>query len=521
MGYQRPNFQKRNDWSIWTILRGKKVLPAQDGCRLISLACKAAENFRKSQQCAEIESENNYANYFNELNITFRLLHIIQMSVSPFRQSVDGLDHMRHYLVTDYEPDNLLCWRDYHPSMKNLRTNVEACLECIDDMVTFCKEGRATEMGVSKFNEQKRQRHYFIQQYERFFGELGHMKGIVDVAEARRREVVGLGMHTFQQIFELIQTSRHSSKEKLKKTEDLLVKNTPQTSFDLRIRIFISFALSTLDDTGDLPAEDVYRMVQQLGEVSDYDDLYGLLFLMMFHWPVSTGPRRYLGRHSLIQLCRDIHMRWESKYRKYADSSRQQTRGKLARRNQMKPPTYFFLGNGTGLRQFVHISEINETIAKIDSGALGDTFWTQPIIRRRLIRLEGSLYNTTSLNFRTPDEKLLFIKLAIPTRGVASQEKVSFYLGFSWAGPVAYYVTTKSNEPYMRTFTFGRAYPIVGQQRTSASRMNKVEAATNQTLTSIDKQLEEIMKLEAEKQSGRWLTKEEVGYLKEINRKST
>ena len=238
---------------------GKKVLPAQDGCQLISLACKAAENFRKSQQCAEIEAENNYAGYFNELNITFRLLHIMQVSVSPFRQCVDGLDHMRQYLVTDYEPDNLLCWRDYHPSMKKMRENVEACLECIDDMVTFCKEGRTAEMSVSKFNEQKRQRHYFIQQYERFFGELGHMKGIIDAAEARRREVVGLGMHTFQQIFELVQTSRQNSKKKLKETRDLLVKNTPQTSFDLRIRIFISFALSTLDDTDDQRAEDVIQ----------------------------------------------------------------------------------------------------------------------------------------------------------------------------------------------------------------------------------------------------------------------
>lgn len=246
--------------------------------------------------------------------------------------------------------------------------------------------------------------------------------------------------------------------------------------------------------------------------MSDYDDLYGLLFLMMFHWPpVNTTPRRYLGRHNLTQLCRDIHKRWESKYRKYADSSRQQTRGKLARRNQMKPPTYFFLGNGTGLRQFVHISEINETTARIDSGALGDTFWTQPTIRRRLVRLEGSLYNSTSLNFRTPDEKLIFIKLAIPSRGVVSQEKVSFYLGFSWAGPVAYDVTTQRNESYIRPFTFARAYPVVGQQRTPISRTNKAEGATSQLLTSLDAQLEEIMKLETEKQSGRWLTREEVG----------
>lgn len=108
-----------------------------------------------------------------------------------------------------------------------------------------------------------------------------------------------------------------------------------------------------------------------------------------------------------------------------------------------QPIAYFFLGKAKNINRLVHKGKIDQCFGKTDINSLwqnGDV-WRERKVQDLLLRLNGRAENNCVYIEYGIKEKITIP--ITPTffgqlRSGRSIEKVSFYLGFSMGGPLAY-----------------------------------------------------------------------------------
>ncbi|XP_072880676.1 sterile alpha motif domain-containing protein 9-like [Hemitrygon akajei] len=128
---------------------------------------------------------------------------------------------------------------------------------------------------------------------------------------------------------------------------------------------------------------------------------------------------------------------------------RQSFRGCYGRMSHSKHPVaHFYLCKEQGLRRFTHKAKIDQIFRKmpnLNSLWQSGEIWKEPDVKRLLVRMKG----------RTGEDNKVYAEFGsvkIPVRPVylgklrsgLSIENVSFYLGFSMDGPIAYDIETTS-----------------------------------------------------------------------------
>ncbi|XP_029444748.1 sterile alpha motif domain-containing protein 9-like isoform X2 [Rhinatrema bivittatum] len=146
--------------------------------------------------------------------------------------------------------------------------------------------------------------------------------------------------------------------------------------------------------------------------------------------------------HSLNQLDQDF-----KNMEKYVTSMRNSFRGKYGYMCHSKQPiAHFYLGRKEGLDKLIHKSKIDQcfsqrSVTDLNSFWLNGDVWKEKQVRVLLLRLEGRTENDFVYMECGIDERI-----KIPIRPVylgqlrsgKSIERVSFYLGFSFGGLIAY-----------------------------------------------------------------------------------
>ena len=96
--------------------------------------------------------------------------------------------------------------------------------------------------------------------------------------------------------------------------------------------------------------------------------------------------------------------------------------------------TLFYLGKGTGLDVFVHINELAQSRGSID--------WRARMTTNRLERLTGVVESRNIIRMKNPldQRRMIDVYYSSFRQGGFSKEEVSFFLGFSWQGPIALHV---------------------------------------------------------------------------------
>ncbi|XP_005388082.1 PREDICTED: sterile alpha motif domain-containing protein 9 [Chinchilla lanigera] len=130
---------------------------------------------------------------------------------------------------------------------------------------------------------------------------------------------------------------------------------------------------------------------------------------------------------------------------KYAQSLEKSFKGQYRHMHRTKQPiAYFFLGKGTNTNRLVHKGKIDQCFGKItDINSLwqsGDV-WKEKKVQKLLLRLQGrSENNNLFIEYGIHEKITIPITPAFlgQLRSGRSIEKVSFYLGFSIGGPLAY-----------------------------------------------------------------------------------
>jgi len=89
------------------------------------------------------------------------------------------------------------------------------------------------------------------------------------------------------------------------------------------------------------------------------------------------------------------------------------------------------LGKGKGLDVFVHINELHQSRGSID--------WKDRRTKTRLERLTGVVESRNIIRLKNPldQSRIIDVYYSSFREGGFSKEEVSFFLGFSWQGPIA------------------------------------------------------------------------------------
>ncbi|XP_072035535.1 sterile alpha motif domain-containing protein 9-like [Amphiura filiformis] len=492
-----------------------KILSIAESMDLIKLAMQAIEMFKKAQELRP--STSNISTFFSEVDISFMLIQVIDYCIPVFRAS-GGRQKLKAYLITEAIPEGLEEWASFHQFLKGLKTNIDVAMQEMDNYLTFCKDASSQHLKAHELDLKRRQHQKLHNLYVEYFGEALDARSpqnAADLPDWRRRQVSSLGADNFHRIFELGRNRENvENRKKLATVIELLSQNTPFTYFDLRNLICAILALSTFG---------IYEMVRELKDkgANIPNELYGRYFLLMFMWPhPGDDTHRIKPPQKLSTFVNDLKSRWDKQWDHPNDSEEERAHihGKIKRHKsgRRKPLTFFFLAEGRGLSQFAHINEFNATQSTIFSER--DRFWEKEAIQKRLTRLRGTLYNNILLSYTVPTGEQLYIRLSLPKTEVESQEPVTFYLGFSWGGPVAYNVRSADSQMgYHRpTKTYNKAYPryLMIHKRQTHEDLELEISRLEKKKEDMQRHLEKLRKFDKKKKEGGVLTADQVRKLK-------
>ncbi|XP_071801216.1 sterile alpha motif domain-containing protein 9-like isoform X3 [Asterias amurensis] len=463
-----------------------------DVCRdFTSKSFEAMTIFRKSYEVSKEKTQTEYKSLYAEVDVAFRLLKVIYTCVEPLRTHGGKTQHSKLALSPELTS-----------TFKELKNRIDFVLNLMDDITTYYKDGSHAQVAKNTLDEVKEYLRKCTSLYEKYFGEtLSGNYGYpvpTNALEERRIKVKQLKCDHFRDIFD---HARAKNEKVLQQSLQLLEQNSSDYSFfDLKTQILVHLALSSMGDKSVMKADDVYqKFVRPLFKERDQrGNFYPPFFMMMFLWPIEGVVSERKDRNDLAYYSSELIRR--------GDNEDQEQVKRHAKYN-MKPRTYFFLGKGTDLRVFAHISELPPAAQyKVDKQDRDGRFWHSDFVKSRLLRLKGILISSTYLVYRSPKGEDIHIKLAVPyKKRTPSQEKVEFYLGFSWIGPVAYAVTAKNTKDEGTFLRFHEAYPknILSKTNRSSDSLSVVSKLKRKR-QDLDLELQTLHKTEYKET--RWQT---------------
>nr|XP_006824755.1 PREDICTED: sterile alpha motif domain-containing protein 9-like [Saccoglossus kowalevskii] len=435
------------------------AITPKEALNAVKLAFKAMSVSRESQEASTKEKHaQNIAGYVKEVETCFSLMEIL-VCVNIFRKGVAGRNELHKYLVDDdYTPKHLSqVWAGHNRNMKTLINNVGQAMKWMNDYCTYHKDDYFYDN--SSLQKLKNKLYNFNSNYIKFFGEQfeepsSEITDSESKCEWNRRKVASHSCDHFRNIFSLVEDCLQEENEsykqtvihKLKNSKTLLNANTPRNAFDLHCLVFIHFGLSIIDKTAHVDEKYLYELNMAYMQLSRNNDLYPYVVQSMLMWPRENIGRIVYEEHVLQHCLTQLKELYAMMRKNRLDSLGKYKRLPLTQ-SRIKATTFFFLGKGKGLRAFIHISELK--LASKSNFENRDRFWEKATVKNFLKRVKGILWSANSIrafDVLNGNKATIEIRPSIPLDDVPSRETVSFYVGFSWSGPVAYNIRTQDQE---------------------------------------------------------------------------
>ncbi|VDI00198.1 Hypothetical predicted protein [Mytilus galloprovincialis] len=212
--------------------------------------------------------------------------------------------------------------------------------------------------------------------------------------------------------------------------------------------VSVNFLLSSLKSCGVKRAPLSHSIKELIGfcqiasaTPGEYAD-QAYFFLSMMLWPTDEE-----NKNVDIDLFQKVLNNFLIRKPKRFSKKREQREIK-GEHNITRPTPQFFLGYGKGLNKFCHRFDI---YVKPSAGEQFDDgkIWHRENVRRKIRRVEGYIQYNQSWQYisvktnMSPDNEVQIHK--IRKCSIKSEEEVTFVLGFSIAGPIAYDVQLKEN----------------------------------------------------------------------------
>ncbi|XP_020621109.1 sterile alpha motif domain-containing protein 9-like [Orbicella faveolata] len=435
------------------IRKDNRIIEISTVTPVLPLAFEAMKWFKKSQ--AVSMDYQNMCGVRGELSVIFYLLDVLRCT-GLFRGE-EGLKKIQGYLAYRQviPPDVDKPWREFHEAFRDLKNRFSNCMEGLAEEFTIYKGNSAEAILLPK------QIAWFKAQYHTYFGE-GDLKWNLDIPEERwenRWQQINqyLAGDVFSSVFKIDRALADEEKpeETLQVLNNLAHENDCETIHPDRYKDLLLYITSCMalhspygnrsnkkSDFAKLIQEykEIYKFVDQLLsiEIADegYKRLYAHLLKVMFLWPRKDLELNDCRVQDFYEALRKLQKRWESKRKRCIDTD------KMLKQNVYKYmpfkeetrqyTTLFYLGKGTGLDVFVHTNELAQS-------SRGSIDWRDRRTKSRLERLTGVVESRNIIRLKNPldQSRMIDVYYSSFREGGFSKEEVSFFLGFSWQGPIA------------------------------------------------------------------------------------
>ncbi|XP_005388084.1 PREDICTED: sterile alpha motif domain-containing protein 9-like [Chinchilla lanigera] len=448
----------------WWLDKNKncKSITVKDLTHLLEAAGKAARAFKESQQqtdSKEYETETwsaqkpqrrydmyNTAGFLGEIEVSLYTIQILQLTPFFHRENQLSQKSMVQFLSgkgnipPDPKNEYYLALSKFTAQLQNLQADLMKCFHFFGDYMVLLKT-RSIQKEMAEFKLSKKISHYYKQYTELFC--------CADVTPSQGKENQLLQEENCRKRLEALRADRFSGlleylNPNLKGAASIMESIVNEYAFLLQQNpnkrpvkekqnfILANIILSCLKSTSksvqplSVLKQQLREVLQSVGLSHPYPDPYFLACLLF--WPENQ------------ELDKDSKL-----MEKYVLSLNRSFRGQYKRMCRSKQAsTLFYLGTKMGLNSLIHKAEIEKDISKEKNT---NSFWQSgevwkrkeviSLLRRLTGQAEGKLI---SIEYGT-EEKIKIPVTSVysnPLRSGRNIEKVSFYLGFSIEGPLAY-----------------------------------------------------------------------------------
>ncbi|XP_063077316.1 sterile alpha motif domain-containing protein 9-like isoform X2 [Engraulis encrasicolus] len=417
----------------------------------IETALKALECFQHCERAAiaDVETMNN-SGFFAVVEVGCTLLKLIS-SLPIFSCKTMCIQ----YLVTDFIPEPVRKpWENIHSKLKNLQTLMRQALEWIsEDLSYFQTDVSADEEETSESYDTTivHPKTWLVTKslvYGKYFSDAS-AETIKKQSQSnpdsltpfmKRMLIYRLGGGNIITIFSLLSDQKEKDSVKILEEIISLYPRNPQKArldqVDLSNYIATHIALSCLSPQSPKLSslQDLRRLTQQLPSEKRDCLSCALYLLTLLFWPEEHDMEDTKNSKYEIVLGALEYLK-RSYWKKMKDIP--QRRRKIF--------THFFLGNGIGFDKFVHRTKVEKITKPLSMSEKKLKFrgevWKRPEIAELCKRVTGWTEDGT-VYIEGPQKKK-FVVYALNTGTVPyGNENVTFYLGFTFRGPVAYNITT-------------------------------------------------------------------------------
>lgn len=454
-------YKSKIRWWIENNERNRNISVA-DLTELLDLAVHASEAFKESQQQSEYKEDEaterftqkskrrydtyNIAGYQGEIEVGLYAIQILQLI--PFFDNKNELSKrdMINFISGNSDipgdPNNefKLALKNFIPYLTKLRSSLKKSFDFFDDYFVLLKP-----RNNIKQNEQSKTRRKvagYFKKYADIFGpseelqnqDLRSQLSLPLRVELFRRSLEVLKADKFSGLLEYLTKNKETMEDIVKKYTFLFEQSTVRIQQrEKQNFILANIILYCIKPTSKIVMptkklkDQLREILQQIGPSYQLSEPYFLASLLF--WPENQ------------KLDQD-----SKQMEKHARSLQNSFRGQYKHMYRTKQPiAYFFLGKGNNLNRLVHKGKIDrcfeEETLDINIWWQSGRVWKDEKVKELLLRLKGRAENNYLYIEYGINERITIP--IIPAfwgqlRSGRSIEKVSFYLGFSIGGPLAY-----------------------------------------------------------------------------------
>lgn len=422
----------------------------------VGTALTALECFNECEKAAAADRDNvNNSGYFSEVEVGMSLLKLIS-SMDAFADKNSGHAEFMKYLITDYVPQEVEeAWQPFHDRLKRLHQTMQDALEWIsEDLSYFQTDIDADEEETHESIEQKigqplawlakrsaEYGKYFSEVYANTLKKLEQSVPFSLTPFQKRMIIYHLGGGNITSILSKLTDQRDAVRflEAILSLYPSNLKRAKCGQTDIINYIFTQITLNCLSPQNKnlVSLKDLQALCHQFPS-NKRNCLPNALFLLtLLFWPEDD----------------DSDQEKEKKYEIVQSAVQHLDRGYRSKKKDIPQRkrriyTHFFLGTGIGLDKFVHKKKF-ESVTKGFSVSekrmkwFRGEAWKKPELTKMLKTVSGWTKDG-DVYLECPEKKDFSIVplhvLSVPH----GNENITFYLGFTFRGPVAYNIVVKT-----------------------------------------------------------------------------
>ncbi|XP_051244850.1 sterile alpha motif domain-containing protein 9-like isoform X2 [Dicentrarchus labrax] len=424
---------------------------AQNVADAVGTALKALECFQDCEKADDADMEHLHSSgFFSEVEVGCSLLKLIS-SLDVFANRASGHSECMKYMLTDYIPVVVEdAWEPFHDRLKKLHKTMQDALEWISEDLSYFQTDTGADEEETPESPEEKISHPLTwlakksSEYGKYFSE----------AYSNARQSIPANLTSFQKrmiIYHLGGGNVTSILSKLTDQRDavpllenilsLYPSNPIKAKFGQRdivnyIVAHISLNCLSPETQKVAPLKDLQALCHQFPTDKRKCLPSALFLLTLLFWPEDHDTQR--EKETKYEIMQSAVEHLEKGY---------WTKMKDIPQRKRRLYTHFFLGNGDGLDKFVHKRKF-ERVTKVFSVSekrmkwFRGEAWKKPEIAKMLKRVSG--WTEDGVVYLEGPQKKKFNILPLHVPSVPhSNENITFYLGFTFRGPVACNIMVK------------------------------------------------------------------------------